>query len=405
MKHPALTRIFAIVLAILCLAMLLAGAGIVRSALRERDKGRADLTRLRDRMDEYAQILRQLEGTTRFEEIDRELSERQGAHDEQAVRHRTDLAIYTATRSGLLTGAASLREAADALAQGRAQYEAGLAMFQEQEAAFYEGYAQFQEGKRQLAEARATLDMTAQALAATRAQLAQLRSLSAVLESDDPDARLELSVETYDLLLGSMDQAMGMYGQLKDQGGISAEQMQMLATMLAQQYGVDADEFLENVEWQGIDAATMEEWETRIVEATGMTPEELRAQIQEQRDSIGGEDGQQPLSEEQFAALQAAYALNKAQIDAMASVLEEQIAVYEAQLADAQAQMDEAQAQIDAMDAYMEQGKTAIEQGRAALDAAGGQLWSGQKAIDDGFAQIREKEAELDEQEEELRKE
>ena len=42
MKHPALTRIFSVVLAVMCLTMLIAGLGSAGSALRERNKSLAD---------------------------------------------------------------------------------------------------------------------------------------------------------------------------------------------------------------------------------------------------------------------------------------------------------------------------------------------------------------------------
>lgn len=405
MKHPALARIFAIVLTILCLVMLLAGAGIVRAALRDRDRGRADLERLETRIERYEELLSQLEGTDRYAQVNESLTADREAHDEQAVQHRTDLAIYTATRSGLLTGAAQLREAQDALAQGRGQYEEGLALFRQQEAAFYEGYAQFQEGKRQLAEGRKTLELAGQAMAGLQAQLDALKGLRSTLESEDENARLQITVEAYDAMLGSMDQMMGLYASLKDQGGISAEQMQMLITLLAQQTGADPEELLQGIELQDIDAETLAAWEAQIREATGMSMEELRAQIQARRDSLAQEDAESPLTEEQFEELRAAYARDKEQIDRAAAALEEQLAGYEAQLAEARAQMDEAQAQMDQMDSFMEQGKAAIEQGRAALDMAGAQMAQGQQAINDGFAQIREKEEELAQQARELARE
>ena len=405
LKHPALARIFAIVLAILCLVMLLAGAGIVRAALKDRDRGLADLQRLETRIERYDEILGQLEGTERYAQVNKSLTADQEAHDEQAVQHRTDLAIYTATRSGLLTGAAQLQEAQDALTQGRAQYEAGLALFQQQEAAFYEGYAQFQEGKRQLAEGRKTLELVDQAMAGLQAQLDAMKSLSSALESEDEDARLQVTVEAYDAMLSSMDQMLGLYASLKDQGGISADQMRMLVTLLAQQTGADPEELLQGIELQDIDEETLAAWEEQIQEATGMSMEELRAQIQARRDSLAEQDAESPLTEEQFRELQAAYARDKEQIDRTVAALEEQLAGYEAQLAAARAQMDEAQAQIDQMEPYMEQGKAAIEQGRAALEMAGAQMAQGQQAIDEGFAQIREKEAELDEQAKELAEE
>ena len=169
MKHPALTRLFAVVLAVLCLTMLLAGLGSILGALRDRDGAMADYGRLTGRIEEYEQVLSELEGRVSFREGDQAFREAQEEHDDQAAQHRMDLAVYTATRGGLRAGAAALDEAENAFQQGMAQYYAGVALFEEQERAFWEGYEQFQAGKRQLEEARKTLELAQAALQSLRA--------------------------------------------------------------------------------------------------------------------------------------------------------------------------------------------------------------------------------------------
>lgn len=405
MKYPALTRIFSVVLAVLCLTMLLAGLGGAGGALSEWKKRQEDLDRLNGRIEEYGEILSELEGSGGYKQADLALKERQAQHDEQASRHRTDLAIYTATRGGIQSGLAALDQAYGALRQGRAQYEEGRALFEEQEAAFWEGYEQFQEGKRQLQESRQMLRTAQSALSALRSQLEAGRQIGEILDSGDEDARRELSVAAYDELLMTLDQTTGMYQALKDQGGVSPEQMQMMMTMLAQQQGADLSWMPEDFAWQGISAESLQEMEDRVTAATGMTVEELRASIQEQRDAIADLDEDAPISEEQFAALQAAYNQNRELTCAVLDAMDGKLNEYETQLAEASAQLDEAQAQMDAMEEVLEQGKEAIEQGRAAMDEAEEQLNQGESALAGGRWQLQQKQAELKEQAEALRKE
>ena len=139
MKHPALTRILSLVLAVLCLTMLFAGLGSIAGAMRDRDSAMADYGRLTGRIEEYEQVLGELEGQTSYREANLAFTEEREQHDEQAAQHRMDLAIYTATRGGLQAGSAALDQAEEAFNQGMAQYYAGIALFEEQEKAFWEG--------------------------------------------------------------------------------------------------------------------------------------------------------------------------------------------------------------------------------------------------------------------------
>lgn len=404
MKHPALTRLFAAVLAVLCLTMLLAGLGSVRGALSDRKKTREEHQRLTDRIGEYREVLAALSGSENYREADSALQEARAAHDEQASQHRMDLAIYTATRSGIRSGKLALYQAEQMLTEGRAQYEEGRKLFEQQEAAFWEGYRQFQEGKRQLEEGLGTLTLAQNALSGLRAQLENSRAMGDLLDSEDESARQELSVAAYDSLLQSLDQAAGVYAGLKAQGGVSPEQMQMLADMLAQQ-GVDLSWLPEDFAWEGISGEALQDLENNVVQATGMTVEELRAVIQQQRDEIASMDADAPISEEQFALLQAAYRQNREQIWAVLNAMSDTLGGYEAQMAEAQTQMAEAQTQMAQMEAMMEQGKAGIEQGRAALDQAGEQLDMGQQGLSTGRWRLWQKQMELEEQAEALQQE
>lgn len=152
MKHPALTRLFAVALAILSLVMLIAGAAGISKAAKDRNGTLADVGRLRGRMDEYNTVTMALDGTISYEEANRLLTERQEQHDADAAQHRSDLAMYSATRGGVLSGEEALEQADSAMDTAWAQFRAGEAEFKKGEEAFNEGYRQFQEGKTQLEE-------------------------------------------------------------------------------------------------------------------------------------------------------------------------------------------------------------------------------------------------------------
>ena len=405
MKFPALTRIFSLVLAILCLTMFLAGLGSVGAAMKDRSKGLAEHDRLSERLEEYRNICTSLNGGVSYQESSQLLSEEQEKHDAEASQHRMDLAVYTATRSGLQTGEAALAEAEATFLEGKTQYEEGLAQFQAQESAFWSGYFQFQDGKQQLAQGRQTLELAAGALGAVRGQLQQSRSMAQILESDDENARQQLTVAAYDSLLQALDSAVVVYDALKTQGGISPEQMQSLAEMMAQQSGVDLSQYLGDISWPGISEESLQDLESRVAGATGMSTADIRALIQQRRDEAAGMDASSPISEEQFEALKAAYAQSKGLAEQIYSVIDGKLGEYEGQIAAAKSQMDAAQAQIDALEPFMQQGSAAIEQARQALELAGAQIAEGEAGLAEGRKELEAQQAELKEKEEALRQE
>ena len=66
MKHPALTRIFSLILAVLCLTMLGAGFGLIRNAVRTRASEQAGYQRLSDRVEEYRELYDALSGSKSY---------------------------------------------------------------------------------------------------------------------------------------------------------------------------------------------------------------------------------------------------------------------------------------------------------------------------------------------------
>ena len=214
-----------------------------------------------------------------------------------------------------------------------------------------------------------------------------------------------------DSMLSALDEATRLYTTLKDQGGISPEQVQAVLLMLQQSNpdldlgDLDLEELTEAIAFEGISEEDLQRLEDEIVERTGMTVEELRASIQQQRDEIAAMDGESPLTEEQFEQLKQAYAANKEQVDQVTATISEQIQDLRAQLDEAEGQMNAAREQMAQMEPMMEQGKSAIEQARAALDMAGSQMAMGEQGLAEGRRQLEEQQKELKEKEEQLRRE
>ena len=408
MKHPALTRVFAIVLMVLCLVMLLAGVLGNRSAAEDRQKGLRDLALLQDRMEEYRTVTLALEGKISYAEASAALSERQNQHNEDASQHKTDLATYTATRSGLNEGMKALDEAEGLFYAGKEQYEEGLRQFEAQESAFWSGYNQFVEGKNQLASGKAQLQLMVDLIEAARWELENLKIIDEIIldeEMESPDARIASTLAAYDGAIYGLEAALSLTESLKDQGGISAEQMAMLKTVVEE----NSDLELGDIELPAITAEQIQEFEDAVASVIGMSGQELLDKVRSDRDSISLGDEETPATEEEFELIRAVYWENTDLINSAITAIEDRLLVFEGTLAETQGQLDAAQAEIDALEPLMAQGKDAIQMGRAALDEAGQQIAEGEQALVNGryelwsnLSQLDEKEAALQQEKTEL---
>lgn len=145
MKHPALTRVMAIALVIMCVIMAAAGAAGIGKAEKQLNSDKADYEKLTGRIETYEQLSKELEGKESYKQANEKLAERQEQHDKDASQYRTDLAERTATQGGYKKGADALWEAQAQLKEGELQYNAGLAQFKESEAEFNSMKAQTQQ--------------------------------------------------------------------------------------------------------------------------------------------------------------------------------------------------------------------------------------------------------------------
>ena len=400
MKHPALTRAMAVVLVILSLVMLLAGLGSLRSAADDRRRGQGDYQRLSDRIEEYNGLLSALDGSEPYAARKAQLDQDREAHEKQAVEHRVALATYTATRSGLQTGAAAMNDAEYAFYMGKAQYEAGVKEMEQQLAAFEEGYRQYEEGKRQLEEGRQMLALASELLGGLRRQMDQARQMGQILDSEDPEAAYALTLNAYDGALANLDTIMKLLDTLEAQDGIGAGQLELLKQLLAEQTELD----LEDWELPAISGEQIRQWRDAIAQAAGMSLPELRETLQQERDRIAAHDGE-TLTEEQMTAIRALYDQNRQLIGAAMTRADELLTPYEQQVSQALEQMDAAQAELDAMAPMMEAGKQGLEQGKQMMEAAGEGLRQGENALYLGKLQLQEQQEKLKEQGIELRKE
>lgn len=414
MKHPALTRVFAIVLAILCLVMLLAGLFGLRSADRDRRRALDDAGRLRDRASQYALALSALEGGVPYQEANDTWQRHQSEHDRLVSSHRSEMAIYTATQSGIRSGAYAMDQADAAFAEGKRQYEAGLAEFNKQAAAFDAQYAQFQYGKQQLENFASLYYSAAGILGNAQGLAASARGIAELMDSDDADARLQVTLAAYDGLLAAADQAAALPQSVKDMipmldaiaamdaGSLDSlsqlAQMGELGGSGVQMPAIDMGQI------QQIKAVYDQAWpqvknlilqmdglipaiDSAAQGATGMTLAEIRAQAQAERDAVasGGAEG---LSEEQFETARAVYNASRGQIWAALGAADGLLAQLQGISDQIGGVIGAAQAQIAQAESMLAQGRAAIEQGRAALDEAGRQIAEGEKQLYDARAMI-----------------
>ena len=144
MKHPALARVFSIVLAIMSLIMLLNGAvgfGKADAALQESQE---KYRRIEEKTDTYESLSRQLKNSVSYEEALAELEALQEQHDDDAAQHRTDLATHTATMGGYELGAKMIMDGKEQLAAAKAELADGKALLAEKEQQFNQLSAAFE---------------------------------------------------------------------------------------------------------------------------------------------------------------------------------------------------------------------------------------------------------------------
>ena len=139
MKHQALARVFAVVLAILCLLLLVTGVRGFGKADEELNERRAWEEKYAERIQTYVELEAELAGSISYEEAQRELEKRLEQHEADASQHRTDTALHTAEKGGNQMGADLIWEAMPELASAKGDLEEARRQLAEKESVFAQG--------------------------------------------------------------------------------------------------------------------------------------------------------------------------------------------------------------------------------------------------------------------------
>lgn len=176
MKHPALARVMAVTLAIMCVIMLITGALGFGKTENKYAEDAADYEKLTDRITTYKELTEKLADAESYKQVSAALDEHQQQHDDDAAQFRTDLAERTAKQGGYKQGAEMLWEARAQAKDGIAQYEQAKAQFNAAEAEY----------NAKAAEGKALIDMCNNMAATCTAAKAGLDAADAMPVPDAP---------------------------------------------------------------------------------------------------------------------------------------------------------------------------------------------------------------------------
>ena len=428
MKHPALTRVLAIVLAILCLTMGMAGWLGLRRAERDRQSALDEAERLRGRVEEYQTLLARLEGNKSYNKQTEKIDTKQAAHDKDSAEHRTELSTYTLTQYGLKMGTDALDMADEQFAYYKAMAEEALAKFDG-------GMAQISELLGYLWE---VYNAGSQVLGRVNAHWGAANDFVGLLDSGAPLTYGQVAAMLDEVLLAADETAgladtvrqltptldalaefdlAGLISFVESLDDISPEMLNMLGSLdtgagtSAAELPTDldlpftTDELLEMQQqykeaWTLVKLllARMDEEvpliDDQIQQATGMSLADIRAAAQEARNALAYQ-GDVPLDEEQNERVRSTYAASSESIHAF---------------------LAESGAKLQEVNGTMESAGTMLGTVQTQMDAAEGMLASVRKALADGanalyearaliwwqMGQQREKEEELCRQKEAL---
>lgn len=111
MKHEALTRVFAAVLAVFAVVLIIAGIYGIGNALGDRKENKRVYDVMASRTAEYEEITNRLAEEDSYEKVMNELDRQQAEHEKNKAAHQMSLATYSATRGALKEGQEAMSEA------------------------------------------------------------------------------------------------------------------------------------------------------------------------------------------------------------------------------------------------------------------------------------------------------
>ena len=430
MKHPALTRVLAIVLAILCLTMGMAGWLGLRRAERDRQSALDEAERLRGRVEEYQTLLTRLEGNKSYNKQTEKIDKKQAAHDKDSAEHRTELSTYTLTQYGLKMGTDALDMADEQFAYYKAMAEEALAKFDGGMAQISEllGYLWeiYNTGSGILNRVNAHwgaandfVGLLDSGAPLTYGQVAAM--LDEVLLAADETAGLADTVRQLTPTLDALAEfdLAGLISFVESLDDMSPEMLNMLGSLdtgagtSAAELPTDldlpftTDELLEMQQqykeaWTLVKLllARMDEEvpliDDQIQQATGMSLADIRAAAQEARNALAYQ-GDVPLDEEQNERVRSTYAASSESIHAFLAESGAKLREVNETMESAGTMLGTVQTQMDAVEGMLASVRKALADGANALYEARALIWW-------QMGQQREKEEELRRQKEALGK-
>ena len=430
MKHPVLTRVLAIVLAILSLTMGMAGWLGLRRAERDRQSALDEAERLRGRVAEYQDLMENLAGSRSYNKQTEKIEKKQSSHDRDSAEHRTELNTYTLTQFGLKMGTDALDMADEQFAyykgmaeQAIGSFEGGLAQVGELLGYLWEIYnagsgvlsrvnAHWKAANEFVmlldsgapltyGQVAAMLDELLLAADETAGLADTIRQLTPTLDAL-ADFDLAGLISFAESLSSIPKEMTDMMGALDTGAGSSAA---ALPTDLELPF--TADELLEMQKqyketWTLVKLLLnrMDEEvpliDDQIQQATGMSLAEIRAAAGEARNALALQ-GDVPLGEEQNERVRSLYAANSDSIHAFLNEGGAKLREVNETVERAHGMLETLQTQVDAMQAMIAPIRKALDDGANALYEARALIWW-------QLGQQREKEEELREQKEALGK-
>ena len=121
MKHPALARVFSVVLAILALIEAAVGVRGLQKNEQERVERDSYAARFEGRIESYRTLHAELAAHPDYQKTVKALDTFTAAHEKAAGRHKTDTAIYSATKGGLKMGEDLILAGREELLEAKAQ--------------------------------------------------------------------------------------------------------------------------------------------------------------------------------------------------------------------------------------------------------------------------------------------
>lgn len=408
MKHPALARVFSIVLAIMSLIMLLNGAvgfGKADAALQE---SLEKYQRIEEKTDTYETLSRQLKNSVSYEEALAELEALQEQHDDDAAQHRTDLATHTATMGGYELGAKMIMEGKEQLAAAKVELAEGKALLAEKEQQFNQLSAAFNTVEPLLVAAINALSGSEEefnaAIALIDALIAQIDVILANRPQlpelpEEPTLPIAPPEDADEETKAAYEQAMAVYQQLLEAFEKAMEEYESARA------GYETALAAWEQEYQAVQSSVLAgagEVDSRIQAGSALMSAALSQLPAEVLDDLGGL-GESDISMPDFSnmsleEIRAALVQLRAYLVAEGNVktaLEKALASLQSQLAEGQQALDQAKAQVLL-------GEKALKMAEQELQHQLELIWYNMGQLEDESAELEEDKLRLDQESEDL---